>query len=259
MAHQIDTVLAMTADAPLQPVAEDWDRCLAVVAHPDDLEFGASCALARWTAQGKTVVEVLATRGEAGIDGMEPAEAARVREEEQQASGAVVGAAAVEFLDHPDGMLQPGLDLRRDLARAIRRHRPEVVVTLSFREGFRGGDGWNHVDHRVLGEAVVDAVRDAANRWVFPELVAEGHEPWGGVRFVLAASSPRSTVYVDVTDTLEVGIASLQAHRAYIDGLSGGSGARGFDAEQFLRGMAEPTGQEVGVGAAVAFELIPMG
>src|SRR3546814_19745940 len=124
---------------------------------------------------------------------MAPAEAAEVRTAEQEASAAVVGASAVEFLDHADGMLQPGLDLRRDLARAIRRHRPEVVVTLSFREGFYGMDrAWNHVDHRVHGEAVIDAVRDGANRWVFPGLVDEGYEPWGGVRFVLVASSAQA-------------------------------------------------------------------
>ena len=70
-----------------------------MVAHPDDLEFGASAALARWTGQGKTVVQVLATRGEAGIARMEPSETARVRTAEQEASGAIVGAAAVEFLD----------------------------------------------------------------------------------------------------------------------------------------------------------------
>jgi LmbE family N-acetylglucosaminyl deacetylase len=237
--------------ADLQPVPEDWDRCLAVVAHPDDLEFGAAAALARWTAQGKTVTEVLATRGEAGIDGMEPAEAARIRTEEQEASAAVIGATAVEFLDHVDGALEPTLALRRDLARAIRQHRPEVIVTLSFREQWRGGGGWNHVDHRVLGTSLVDAVRDAANRWVFPELVDEGHDPWSGVRFVLAASSPLARHYVDVADTLAVGIESLRAHRAYIEGLGGG-----FEAEPFLRGLAEPTGREVGVGAAIAFELI---
>jgi len=237
----------------LAPVPEDWNRCLAIVAHPDDLEFGSSAALARWTAQGKSVVEVLATRGEAGIDGLDPTESARVRSEEQRASAAIVGADGVEFLDHADGMLVAGLELRRDLARAIRRHRPDVIVTLSFREGFwGGGSSWNHVDHRVLGEAVVDAVRDASNRWVFPELLAEGHAPWGEVRFVLAASSPRSDHYVDVTDSLELGIASLEAHRAYIDGLGGD-----FAAEPFLRGMSEPTGREVGVGAAVVFELIP--
>src|SRR3546814_2923841 len=118
---------------PREAVPEDWDSCLAIVSHPDDLEFGASCALARWSAQGKDVVELLATRGEAGIDGMAPAEAAEVRTAEQEASAAVVGASAVEFLDHADGMLQPGLDLRRDLARAIRRHRPGVVDRKSTR------------------------------------------------------------------------------------------------------------------------------
>src|SRR5690606_4753331 len=103
----------------LEPVPEDWERALAVVAHPDDLEYGCAAALAKWTSQGKSIVEVLATRGEAGIDGMEPEESARVRTQEQIDSAAVVGISTVEFLDHPDGMLQPGLDLRRDLARAI--------------------------------------------------------------------------------------------------------------------------------------------
>lgn len=235
----------------LEPVPEDWDRCLALVAHPDDLEFGASSALARWTGQGKTVVQVLATRGEAGIQSMEPTEAARVRTAEQEASGAIVGASAVEFLDHIDGALQPGLELRRDLARVIRRHRPEVIVTISFRETFRGGGGWNHVDHRVLGESLVDAVRDAANQWVFPELAEEGHEPWQGVRFVLAGSSPQSGHYVDVTESIDVGIASLQAHRAYVEGLG-----TGFQPAAFLRSSSKSVGREVGVGNAVPFELI---
>ena len=237
---------------PLEPVPEDWDRCLAAVAHPDDLEYGAAAAIARWTRQGKTTVEVLATRGEAGIDGMAPAETARVRTAEQQASGAIVGAVAVEFLDgHPDGTLTYGLDLRRDLARAIRRHRPEVVLTISFRERFYGGDGWNHADHRVLGEALVDAVRDAANRWVFPELVDEGHDPWDGVRFVLAASSPHAGHFVDVSATLEVGIESLRAHAAYFDALGGTTGT-----EAFLRESAATLGAEVGVAYALPVELI---
>jgi LmbE family N-acetylglucosaminyl deacetylase len=235
----------------LEPVPEDWDRCLAVVAHPDDLEFGTSAALARWAGQGKSVVQVLATRGEAGIDGMVPAEAAQVRTSEQVASGAIIGARSVEFLDHADGTLSYGLELRRDLARAIRRHRPDVVVTISFREGFRGGGVWNHADHRALGEALVDAVRDAANRWVFPELVDEGHQAWDGVRFVLAGASPRSGHYVDVSDSIETGIASLRAHRAYLDGLGGD-----FDPDGFLRTSSAAVGAEVGVAHATAFELI---
>jgi LmbE family N-acetylglucosaminyl deacetylase len=236
----------------LEPVPEDWDRCLAVVAHPDDLEYGAASALARWSAQGKTVVQVLATRGEAGIATMEPEQARRLRTAEQEASGAVVGAVAVEFLDHPDGTLTYGLDLRRDLARAIRRHRPDVVVTISFRNGFFGGPPvWNHPDHRILGEALVDGVRDAGNRWVFPELVDEGHEPWDGVRFVAAGSSPEARHYVDVSDAIEVGMASLRAHATYLEAL----GDHGETEAQMRRGAAA-VGELVGVDAAIAFELI---
>jgi LmbE family N-acetylglucosaminyl deacetylase len=235
----------------LEPLPEDWDRCLAVVAHPDDLEFGCAAALAKWTAQGKTVIEVLATRGEAGIQGMDPVQCAEVRTQEQLASAAIVGA-SVEFLDHPDGMLEYGLDLRRDLARAIRRHRPDVVTTLSFREGFYGGGrSWNHADHRVVGTAVLDAVRDAANQWVFPELEDEGLAAWDRVRWTGIAASPLATHYVDVTGYVEVAMDSLRAHTAYLEALGDP-----VDTLSWLRGSMESTGAEVGVEAAVALELL---
>ena len=69
----------------LGALPEDWERALAVVAHPDDLEYGAASAVARWTEQGKTIAYVLVTRGEAGIDTIEPAECARLREAEERA------------------------------------------------------------------------------------------------------------------------------------------------------------------------------
>ena len=60
---------------PLEPLCEGWQRGLAIVAHPDDLEFGAAAAIARWTGQGKQSVYCLVTSGEAGIDTMAPAQA----------------------------------------------------------------------------------------------------------------------------------------------------------------------------------------
>ena len=138
----------------LEAGPEDWSRALAIVAHPDDLEYGAASAIARWTAQGKDVRYLLVTRGEAGIADRSPAEVVPVREREQIASAAVVGVQSVEFLDHPDRLLEPGLDLRRDLARAIRVHRPEVVLSINFRDSW-GPGSWNHVDHRVVGGAVL--------------------------------------------------------------------------------------------------------
>src|SRR5690606_14012089 len=175
-------------DGEMDEVPEDWERALTIVAHPDDLEYGASAAVAKWTSQGKTVTEVLATRGEAGIDSMDPRDAARVRGAEQIEAARLVGVHNVEFLDLPDGMLEYGLPLRRALAGAIRWHRPEVVVSVNFREEWPGG-GFNMADHRVLGLAVPDAVSGAANRWVFRDLDLE---PWQGVRFALFSGSPRA-------------------------------------------------------------------
>lgn len=238
--------------APAPPLGEfpdDWQRALAVVAHPDDLEYGGAAAVAAWTRAGKQVAYLLLTRGEAGIDTMDPAEAARVRTAEQRDSAAVVGVDEVEFLDHPDGMLEYGLPLRRDIAAAIRRHRPDLVVAINHRETF-GGTFLNMADHRVAGQATIDAVRDAANRWVFTELRDGGLEPWGGVRHLAVIASPQATHAVDVTDTFDVGVESLRRHAAYLAGLGDP------DPEEFLRGNAEATGERFGGRLAVAFELL---
>src|SRR6266853_330501 len=110
----------------MQPMPEDWDRAVAVVAHPDDLEYGVASAVARWTGQGKQVNYLLVTRGEAGIAGMHPEKAGPLRVAEERRSAAVVGVRTVEFRDHPDGLVEYGVPLRRDLAAAFRRLRPEV-------------------------------------------------------------------------------------------------------------------------------------
>jgi LmbE family N-acetylglucosaminyl deacetylase len=234
---------------PLELVPEDWQRGLAVVAHPDDLEYGAASAIARWTRQGKTVVYCLVTSGEAGIDTMAPDEAARVRQEEQRRSAKVVGVDVVEFLTHPDGTVENSLVLRRDLATVIRRHRPDVLVSINFRDHWPGA--FNHADHRNVGVALIDAARDAANRWVFP---GAGGSPWHGVRFALFNGSPEASHAVDVTDTIELGVASLREHRTYLESLGGAMS----NPDSFLRDMARATGKSIGVGAAVSFELVPL-
>ena len=231
----------------MEPFPEDWSSALCVVAHPDDLEYGMAGAIAKWTSQGKRVSYLLVTRGEAGIDGMTPDECARVREAEERASARVVGVASVEFLDgHADGLVEYGIPLRRDLAAAIRRHRPEALLSINFRESW-GGRSLNMADHRNVGWALLDAARDAANRWLF----TDAGERWNGVRVVGFSSSPVSTHYVDIGAHIEDGIASLREHAAYIDGL----GQPDFDADAFLRGSARATGESVGCEYAVPFEL----
>ncbi|HEY8474942.1 MAG TPA: PIG-L deacetylase family protein [Natronosporangium sp.] len=242
------------APSPLTPLNEDWHRALAIVAHPDDLEFGAAAAIARWTGQGKQIAYCLVTSGEAGIDGMPPAETKQVREREQRESAAVVGVDSVEFLGFPDGVLEYGIPLRRELAKVIRRHRPEIVITGNFRETWDGAALLNQADHIATGRAVVDAVRDAGNRWVFHDQVEAGLEPWNGVTAVWAASSPDSRHGVDVTDTFELGVRSLQAHEVYIRGL----GSETFDPEEFLDGLCRQAGTRLGCRYGVAFEVFPL-
>jgi LmbE family N-acetylglucosaminyl deacetylase len=242
----------------LPALPENWDRCLAVAAHPDDIESGPASAVARWTAQGKRVTYLLATRGEAGIDGLHPDEAGPLREEEERAGAREVGVDVVDFLDHRDGVVEYGPALRRDIARAIRTHRPEIIVSGTFSDRMVAGLS-NQADHRVVGLAALDAARDAGNRWIFPELLDEGLEPWGGVRFVAFAGAERPTHGVDVTgEPLRRGILSLAAHAQYTSGL----GMAGPEPGPFLTWMARQSGPALGVEAAVlfdVFQIIPDG
>ncbi|GAA2401999.1 PIG-L family deacetylase [Streptomyces glaucosporus] len=238
----------------LDPMPEDWRRALAIVAHPDDLEYGAAAAVAHWTAAGKEVAYLLVTRGEAGIDTMEPAEAARVREAEQRASAAVVGVESVEFLDHRDGVIEEGVPLRRDLAAAIRRHRPDLVITLNPHDTW-GPGWWNTPDHRAVGRAVLDAAGDAGNRWIFTDLAEEGLTPWDGVRWVAAAGSPAPTHAVEVgEEDVERAVASLAEHRAYITALDDREPAE--YAREIVTGTVEAA-DRTGGRRAVSFQLYP--
>jgi len=233
----------------LEHVAEDWETALAIVAHPDDLEYGAAAAVARWTGQGKRVAYCLATSGEAGIDGLPPEECGPAREAEERAGAALVGVTEVEFLGFPDGTLEYGLPLRRAFAAAIRRHRPDVLITISHHESW--GTGMvNQADHIVTGRAVIDGARDAGNRWVFRDLADAGLEPWKA-RQVLVNASVLAQHAVDVTDTFDRGMASLAAHQRYLRGLGDGGGPPGW-----LTGLARSAGERLGTGYATTFEVI---
>ena len=211
-------------DEQLQEMPADFERVLAIVAHPDDMEYGAAGASPCGPTPARTVAYLLVTRGEAGIDGIEPDEVRPVpRGASRRASAACVGVDDVEFLDHRDGVIEHSLALRSDIAAAIRRHRPELVVTLNHHDTWFGRS-WNSPDHRNTGRAVLDAVSDAGNRWIFPELVAEGLEPWGGVRWVAIAGSAQPTHAVAIEDGLERADRLAESHASYLDALGGEHG-----------------------------------
>lgn len=242
----------MPGNEKLQHLPEDWERALAVVAHPDDLEFGTASAVARWTSQGKQVAYLIATKGEAGIDSIEPAKAGPLRVQEEIKSAQIVGVHTVEFLDYADGVIEGSLALRRDIALAIRKHRPEVLITMSFESS--GGLGPpTSTDHRIVGLAAVDAARDAGNRWVFPEQLGAGLQPWSGIRMVCVAASDRATHGVDLTDFIDIGVASLRAHGVYLDNLS-----NKIDPDVILRSRAEERGKLLGCRYAQAFQVFSL-
>lgn len=231
----------------LPPLPEDaFARLLCVVAHPDDVEYGTSSAVAAWTSHGVDVAYLLLTRGEAGMDQSPPEATAELRVREQIAGSNAVGVSRVDFLDYPDGVLVYSLEMRRDIARVIRRYRPDAVLVGSWDVEFVAG--LNQADHRVAGLAALDAVRDAGNRWVFPELLDEGLEPWSP-RWLLVSGDPAPTHGVDVTgDPLARGIASLEAHREYLAGIPGHPPPR-----PMITGITAMQGRRMGVPHAVLF------
>lgn len=231
------------------PLPEDWQRALVIVAHPDDIEYGVAAAVARWTGQGKDVRYLLATSGEAGIAGLPPAQSGPLREAEERASAAVVGVQEVEFLGYPDGRLEANLALRRDLAAAIRRHRPELVVLGHFGPTWAPGSV-NSADHRAVGRAALDAVSDAGNEWIFPEIA--DLTPWNA-RWAAVAVPSGVTHAVDVTATVDAAEASLAEHRRYLEVLDPEQPV----AEQARAVVTMTTGSIAGFPAsrAVGFEL----
>lgn len=227
----------------LQEFPQDWQRALVLVAHPDDPEYGMAAAVAEWIAAGKHVSYVLATCGEAGIAGMPPAESGPLRTIEQANACARVGVTDLVFLDHPDGRIEEGPALRRDFAREIRRVRPDLVLTLNHRDEW-GPGRWNSADHRAVGRAVLDAVGDADNEWIFPELLEAGL-PRHKTRWV-AVMSPQPTHAQPVSAaSIEKAVASLAEHSRYLQALSG----------ETVQAQARAQTEMVTAGGVVAFEV----
>jgi LmbE family N-acetylglucosaminyl deacetylase len=240
------------SQAPLPPLPADaFGRVLCVVAHPDDVEYGTSSAVAAWTAAGVEVAYLLLTHGEAGMDASPPERTGPLRTREQIAASAAVGVTDVRFLDHPDGVLVYGLDLRRDIALTIRSFRPDALVVGNWQVETR--IGFNQADHRAAGMAALDAIRDAANRWVFPDQLVDGLQPWS-VRWLLITGDGSPTHGVEVTgEPLQRGIASLEAHTEYLAGLPNHPAPR-----TMLTGISAMGGRAMGVPNAVLFRALDL-
>jgi len=192
---------------------------MVIMAHPDDSEFSVAGTVARWVRGGWQVIYVICTDGSRGSNdpGMSPARIAALRHAEQKEAARILGVQEVVFLDYEDGTLQPTLELRRDLTRLIRRYRPDAVICADPTRYFHRNLYVNHPDHRAAGEAALYAIfPSAVTRFIFSELLEEGLEPHKVQEIYLSGTLEPDT-WVDITDTVELKVAALRAHRSQVD------------------------------------------
>jgi LmbE family N-acetylglucosaminyl deacetylase len=223
-------------------------KVLAVFAHPDDAEFTIAGSVARWADEGAEVCYCVVTNGAAGSNSPDQdlAELVRMRQEEQLAAARVLGVKDVFFMGYPDGMLQPTLELRRELTRLIRQIRPDRVLVSDPTAVFYGDGYINHPDHRAAAEAAIYAVfPSAVTRPIFPELLAEGFEPHQ-VKELYISGSTEPTIHIDISDTLDRKIEALRCHISQVEIGDG----------DWVREWAAEIGKNAGVPFAEAFRVM---
>lgn len=244
---------ASVSEATLPVHGERPARLMAIVAHPDDADFGAAATVAAWTAAGTVAHLVCCTSGDAGADDprTDPVLLARLREREQRAAAAIAGWSEVTFLHRPDGALLNDLALREQLVRLIRTFRPDAVMAFDPTVVIHDDGFIQHVDHRESALAAVDAVYPAArNPMSFPSLaIHEGLAPHHVTRLYLFFSD-RPNGVVDVAATIERKVAALRAHESQI---------REPEAlEARLREWAAADGARAGIAAGEAFRILEL-
>lgn len=228
----------------------EFERALVAFAHPDDAEFLCGGTVAGWTREGVEVTYVCATDGSAGWNGpdLSREEIAARRKEEMHEVAGMLGVHEVRFLDHPDGMVEPSLDLRRDLTREVRRVRPDVLVSFDPSLLWSGRSYINHPDHRAVGEAILAVVAcDAPTRPQFPELIEEGLEPFKVRRLWLATDAPDADHAVDIGEAIDLKVRALAAHLSQMENMAG------FDVPVRIREWARANARGTGFELAERF------
>jgi LmbE family N-acetylglucosaminyl deacetylase len=220
---------------------------MVIVAHPDDAEFTMAGTIAGWTRAGCRVIYVICTNGNAGSHepGMTPEKLAEIRRAEQRAACAALGVSEVIFLGYDDGRLQPTLDLRRDLVRAIRHYAPEVVLTGDPTRVFSGDNYINHPDHRAAAQATLDAVAPASSMPLLWPATGNPHR----VRQVYIYGNDQPNVWVDITATIDQKIEALKQHASQMGD---------WDPTDRIKAWSAETGKEKGLAYAERFRVITL-
>ena len=199
-------------------IKDEYKSAMVVVAHADDAEFGCSGTVAKWCSEGIKVVYVLCTDGSKGSEdkSITSSELVKIRQDEQIVAGKILGLHNVVFLGYPDAYLEPTLDLRRDIAREIRKYKPDILITTYPTRNLNGSIRVGHPDHIAAGEASLAAVFPTArDHLTFPELLKDGLKPHK-VKEVLIMGHPNPDKWIDVTLHIETSIKALMAHESQI-------------------------------------------
>ena len=199
---------------------QEFSSGMVVIAHADDAEYGCSGTVAKLCAEGWDMTYVLCTDGSKGSSDREISEKelSKARRVEQINAGKVIGLRDVAFLGYSDSYLEPTLSLRKDIAREIRRYKPDVVICQYPLRTLDGGWGVGHPDHLAAGEAALAAVFPTArDHMTFPELLEEGFEPHK-VAEVWIMGHPEPDVFIDVTDHVETAVKALAEHKSQTGG-----------------------------------------
>ncbi len=228
----------------------DFEKAMVISPHPDDIDFGCSGTVARWSREGKKILYVICTSGDKGTDDpqMNLEVLANIREKEQRAAAHEVGVREVIFLRLKDGELEDNRELRGLLVKVIRIHRPEVVLSIDPSNFLFDNPYVNHRDHRVTALAVFDAIYPAArNPNFFPEHLEEGLSTHS-VDAILFFATNRPNIWIDITDTIESKITSLQCHKSQIADLE--------SVGTWLRKRSSEVGKERNLAFAESFRYL---
>jgi LmbE family N-acetylglucosaminyl deacetylase len=218
-------------------------RCLAIGAHPDDVELLCGATLAKWAANGCTINHLVLTDGSKGTwdADVDPSALADLRATEQLEAARRLGSRGkVVMLDYVDGELEATLDVRDEVARWIRLLRPDVVLAH---------DPWRryrlHPDHRNAGWISLDAVVAARDPHFLRGSELAPHRPSA----ILLFEADEPDHVEDVTGFVDTKVDAVLAHRTqHLTTFDVPDGDDGTAAEAFRQRVHDQAGRD---GAAV--------
>ena len=196
-------------------MADKIERVLVVVAHPDDAEAGAGGTLAKLVRQGAEAMYVIVTNGSMGSSdrAITRDDLVRIREAEQRDAARMLGVKHVEFLGYSDGEVEDTLELRRDVARQIRKWRPDLVIAQSPHRTYNLYA--SHRDHRVTGGVVLDCVYPLArDHLAFPELLPDYEPHQVDEVHIMQWQAENHQVAVDISKTMDLKLEAFACHRS---------------------------------------------